>query len=309
MSEVISVPCNFCNSTEFKEYDREGSWTIVKCSNCGFIYTNPQPSPESLPNYYSEDYFKDKRHKSKFYNEDGTQKNEVANYTNRITDIETHSDERGKILEIGSARGGFLKTMKERGWSVQGVEISADAAAIANQNGVETFVGTFMGYDSEVKADAICMYQTLEHLPNPKEILNKAKTVLNNHGLLIIEVPNIECFEMKYSKERKHLSYDLPRHLNHFSPSFLKKELEKIGFEILEVELYPPKNLIRLLQLISRKKSPAKVESQSTENKPMSPPKLSKKQIGKVGKLIQFSSRLFPGWRFTIIARKKGNGS
>ncbi len=310
MSKVVTVTCNFCGSGDYKEYDSEGQWHIVKCSSCGFIYTNPQPHPSTLHEYYSEDYFKDERHRSSFYNEDGSIRENEPIYINRIEDVESFITERGRILEIGSARGAFLLALKNRGWIVNGVEISADAAQIANGKHLETFNGVYTDYQPIEKFKVICMYQTLEHVPDPKEILTKAYEDLLEEGVLIVEVPNIECVEMKYSSNRKHLSYDLPRHLNHFSPDFLSEELEKIGFTIVDINYYPPKFILKLISLKSKfekKKTPRVQKEEGTSN----PAQVSSNEIpllqknnSRKNRILNRISKLFPGWRFTIIVRK-----
>lgn len=307
--DLKHTACPFCDSSQTKIYDQEGDWKIEQCKNCNFIYTNPQPTPESLPNYYQEDYFKDKRHKSKFYNEDGSIKTQVESYANRIVDIENHVHKRGRLLEVGSERGGFLQVMKTRGWEVEGVEISADASAIANDAGIETFNGILNDFTPKQQFDSICMYQTLEHVPDPKQTIAKAYELLNANGTFVVEVPNIKCFEQKFSKKRKHLSYDLPRHLNHFAPEYLAKEFSKIGFQTVLIELYPPKTLIKVINWMNRVKRKSKPENEIKSDNKISNVEiqeipLAKKTINLKTKIIAQLSKLFPGWRFTIIGIK-----
>lgn len=303
-----TINCSFCGSPDHSLHYQEDEWKVVKCSNCGFVYTNPQPTPEALPYYYTEDYFKDKRHKSKFYNEDGSQKIIIEDYSNRIIDIENNVNSRGRLLEIGSARGGFLSVMRDRGWTVEGVEISSDAAELAQQKGIETYVGIFDNFEPKQLFDAICLYQTLEHVHNPKGVLNKAFELLNPDGVLVVEVPNVKCFEFNYSKERKHLSYDLPRHLSHFDPKLLKQELEKMGFVNVHYELYPPKNLLRILHFINARKGKHKTEENTSKaaksETNLAEIPLMKRPLTSKGKLVTKYSGIFPGWRFTIYAHK-----
>lgn len=307
--DLKHIACPFCESSQTKIYDQEGEWEIERCKNCNFIFTNPQPTPESLPNYYQEDYFKDKRHKSKFYNEDGSIKTQVESYANRIVDIENHVHKRGRLLEVGSERGGFLQVMKTRGWEVEGVEISTDASAIANDAGIETFNGILSDFTPKQQFDSICMYQTLEHVPDPKQTIAKAYELLNANGTFVVEVPNIKCFEQKFSKKRKHLSYDLPRHLNHFAPEYLAKEFSKIGFQTVLIELYPPKTLIKVINWMNRVKRKSKPENEIKSDNKISNVEiqeipLAKKTINLKTKIIAQLSKLFPGWRFTIIGIK-----
>lgn len=307
---IENINCPFCESENAKLYDQEGRWKIVRCKSCGFIYTNPRPTPESLPGYYEESYFKDKRHYSKFYNSDGTRKTVGERYDNRVADVENYASERGRLLEIGSARGAFLQVMKSRGWEVEGVEISRDAAILANESGIKTHEGVFSDYAAEAPFDVICMYQTLEHVPDPKQVITKAFSGLNPGGLFIVEVPNINCTELKVSKERRHLSYDLPRHLNHFSPAFLAKEMEKAGFEIVEIDHYPPKFLLKLISigtsLFSKRSSGIDGVIKNGNNKQVLPTyPLKRKNRSIKNRLVQSVSRILPGWRFTITAKKK----
>ena len=302
--------CPFCSSEKLKKFDTEGEWKIDQCQSCDFIFTNPQPTIESLASFYEEDYFKDERHISKFYNEDGTMKTAIESYENRIIDIEGLREKRGRLLEIGSERGGFLNVMKQRGWDVEGVEISKDAGDLALKNGIKTFIGVFNDFEADNNFDSICMYQTLEHVPDPKEIIEKAFNILNEKGTFVVEVPNVKCFEQKYSKKRRQLSYDLPRHLNHFSPDFLKNEFLKAGFQKVVIDLYPPQNLVRLITWLSKmKKAQSKEADQIAETKEQeikirSSRPMAVRHVNFKTKLISTISKLFPGWRFTITGIK-----
>jgi 2-polyprenyl-3-methyl-5-hydroxy-6-metoxy-1,4-benzoquinol methylase len=302
-----TIACPFCNSKNYSPFDSLDGFSIVKCNECKFVYTNPRPYISDLGNYYSEEYYLDERHKKKYYNEDGSLKNEESDSEAGITQIENYVDKRGRILEIGAARGSFLKELKKRGWETYGVEISESACKIAReQNGIDMFCGSFKEYDSSLLFDVICMYQTLEHLPDPKFVLEKAFEKLKPGGLLVISVPNLRSFDVQINKTRKRLSYDLPRHLNHFDHAFLKKELVKLGFHILETDLYYPKFIFTLIDKISPKRSSVENSTaQPTEqNNNTGYPELYRYQTTWKGKLLKSISKLFPGWKFTIVAKK-----
>ena len=51
--------------------------------------------------------------------------------------------ERRRLLDIGSGPGFFLKTAKERGWRVLGIEPSRQAATHARDLGIEVVEGFF----------------------------------------------------------------------------------------------------------------------------------------------------------------------
>lgn len=304
----IAVKCSFCGSSKRTLYFKKEIWNVVMCSDCGYIYTNPRVKEELISEYYDFDYFKDERHSSKFF--ENSKIKTTNTYINRFEDIENYVEKRGRFLEIGAAFGEFCRAMRERGWAVDGVEISKDAASIASEvNGIDLYCGTFEEYDCMHKYDAIAMYQTLEHVYNPKEVLYKSFDLLNAGGVLVIEVPNVHAFDMKISRERKRLSLDLPRHVSHFHPRFLKRELEKIGFHVEYIDLYYPGFVIFATRLLYRfkaylrSKKPLKSEIINDEKHNNSIP-MAKKPLNLKISVLKVISKFLPGWRFTIIARK-----
>jgi 2-polyprenyl-3-methyl-5-hydroxy-6-metoxy-1,4-benzoquinol methylase len=303
--EFELVVCGFCGNNHYDNYESLEDWNIVKCKGCGFHYTNPRPKLSVLDKYYDSKYFKDVRHSKKFHNSDGTIRKTTESYFNRIETIESNIEKRGRLLEIGAARGGFLNVMKDRGWHVDGVEISKDAVGLAKEiYGIDLFLGIYQDFQPKEKFDVICMYQTLEHVPDPKQILEKSYRLLNEGGLLIVEVPNIKGFDIKKDKDRRYLVYDLPRHLNHFSPKFLVNQMTNMGYEILEVDRYYPQFV---LDLINRKKSIKDnvVEDEKSEisMKKNDLPLLKNNKSWKL-RLVDKFSVIYPGWRFTVIAKK-----
>ncbi|HPW65851.1 MAG TPA: methyltransferase domain-containing protein [Salinivirgaceae bacterium] len=298
--------CLYCNSDKIKKFYSQSNWTVYKCKSCGFIFTNPFPKKEIIHRYYDYDYFKDERHVNKFFNTDGSLKYENINYNNRVVDIENEFEKRGYLLEIGAAHGEFLNVMQQRGWSVKGVEISEAACKIAKDKyNIDLFNGNFLDYDCEEKFDVICMYQTLEHVHDFFEHLLKAKEMLNKEGIIVVEVPNVYAFDMMISKKRRWYSYDLPRHLNHFYPVFLKKVANRLSLDIISLDTYYPNFIIKLYEIkkkLSNNKN-TNIKTLSQDNyKNMD---LERKHITTKGKILKKFLTLLPGWRFTIIMQTK----
>jgi len=67
------VNCDLCGSDNHEQIlvgrdllcGTEGEWPVVRCRECGLIFTNPRPTPDSLALVYPESYgpFKPKRRK------------------------------------------------------------------------------------------------------------------------------------------------------------------------------------------------------------------------------------------------------
>lgn len=308
-----NIACAFCNGEDNKPFDKSQGWTIVECTKCGFKFTNPRPTAEELPKFYDRDYYLDEEIFGESYQEDGGAESDFI-YPKRITELENWFSERGKVLELGAARGGYVNALAKRGWKAQGIDISEYAVGFGRKRyGVDLIAGTLESVDFQDTFDAIVMYQVLEHVPSPKKILEESYGLLNENGIIVIEVPNLESFDMKINKKRKMYSYDLPRHLSHFSPGFLQSELEKLGFSILDIDLFHPKAVLKAAGYFARmktgNKTPAEVQEpakNSSESVAKDLP-MQKKAENWKHKLINSVSTIMPGWRFTIVARKGGN--
>ena len=309
--DLESVNCSFCGSPDNSTYDSVGEWDIVKCDHCGFCFTNPRPTVESLPSFYDLSYFKDYDvNRFGFSNEDGSQ--ELASgtdYHQRIADIESWVNNRGRLLEVGAALGEFLSVMRRRGWKVNGVEVSRDAVEVAKKDrGVDIFCGTLEEFETTETFDVVCMYHSLEHTPNPAYVIDRAYELLTPGGIIVIEVPNLEGFDARINRERKLLSYDLPRHLSHFTPTILSEKLAMKGFKVLGIDLYYPDFILRLAEARIARRQSGGVDRSADRNGDASQPDrelpMARNRMGWKTHLLKWVSELFPGWRFTIVARK-----
>ena len=96
----------------------------------------------------------------------------------------------GRLLELGTAAGALLEAARERGWSVQGVEFSAAAAAEAARHGVPVVVGGLA--DAALPAasfDVAFAGDVLEHVPDPAAVLRELARVLAPGGALVLRGP------------------------------------------------------------------------------------------------------------------------
>jgi SAM-dependent methyltransferase len=168
--------------------------------------------------------------KKKYIN---SEKEIVERYFEALKDIEKIKQP-GKVLEIGSATGFFLKAAQMRGWKVYGVEICKAGVDYARREfAIETFLGTLeeAGFPSKF-FDLIVMYHTLEHLADPSCVLRETNRVLKDDGIINISVPNMSCYQ-GVIRGKKWGAFELPAHLYCFSPRTLQKIVEKAGFTII----------------------------------------------------------------------------
>jgi 2-polyprenyl-3-methyl-5-hydroxy-6-metoxy-1,4-benzoquinol methylase len=187
---------------------------------------------------YSKDYF----HKGymKFYSDEKEttfQSNESYSY--RLSLIEKYK-KGGRLLDIGCAAGGFIKTVQGKGWEVFGVELSRYAAESGIKNHeLNIFTGTLEeAHFHDSHFDVVSAGDVLEHVPDPASFLGEIKRILKPDGIVYIAVPNFQSFHyhtMSFIAKFNNKNYFvLPHHLYHFSPATLSRLLEITGFEIVE---------------------------------------------------------------------------
>jgi 2-polyprenyl-3-methyl-5-hydroxy-6-metoxy-1,4-benzoquinol methylase len=299
------VACALCHADDPRAVYRQDEWLVVRCRGCGHCYTDPRPTPQRLASYYNRDYFDDP---SLFPD----QQFALAVAPRRAMDVESYVQRRGSLLEIGAGHGAFLASMQRRGWEVHGIDFAPAAVEQARRRyQLALFCGAPEDYQPSGLFDAICLFQCLEHLPDPVHVLRYCRAWLVRGGVLVIEVPHADSVDMKFSADRTRLSYDLPRHLHHFTPAILQRLLVREGFDVLDTECQLPALAVRHATAgrPGRPEPPqAAHHSHGTvppNEGPASPIPLLRKATHWKARLERFVSRLLPGWRFTVVSRKR----
>ena len=101
------------------------------------------------------------------------------------------------ILEIGSGSGEFIaRAQAEKRLKVQGIEANVEVASCAQRLGlpVESIELRETALRSPGYYDAVCAFQVLEHVSNPKEFLESCCKLLKCGGRLLVGLPNAESF-------------------------------------------------------------------------------------------------------------------
>lgn len=242
MNRIHYQFCPVCNAAtisnvlQVKDYTVSGeSFAISECSSCSFRFTQDVPDAASIAPYYnSEDYISHTNTATglinRLYhfvrNRTIVQKRKLIE---KSTGIKT-----GKLLDIGSGTGAFLREMKQHGWETTGLEPDADARAVAQKVYSIKLADTAQLYKLPPDHfDAITLWHVLEHVHDLSKYVEQIKTVLHQKGRLFIAVPNYTSLDASIYKEYW-AAYDVPRHLYHFSPRSMELLMEKHGLKVLQ---------------------------------------------------------------------------
>ena len=126
--------------------------------------------------------------------------------------------------------GSFLDVARKEKWDVYASEINKDAVKILNKK-IPILENPF----KKNYFDAISMWLTFEHLPQPNLILKKIYPSLKKGGKLLINVPNANSLVALILKQKCTI-FAGHTHVNHFSPDTLREILKKNKFKIKVME-------------------------------------------------------------------------
>ena len=206
-------------------------FAIVRCRHCGLLYTNPRPTPETIGRFYPSSY---RPHAPR-----GKRAIRLpSRFWSRI--LGRPSPERrgllpwkgtGRLLDFGCGGGSYLRRMTELGWRVAGVDVSPRAVqSIREESGLEIHLGTLPHPDLMPGSfDIITMWQSLEHVHRPLEVLRAAFELLSPGGRIVAAVPDSSSLAANNFGEHW-FGLDLPRHLTHFTRRTLTEMLQAAGF-------------------------------------------------------------------------------
>ena len=219
--------CLICGHTElvtaFEGFDRyldvRESFRILRCRFCGNGFTSPRPDRHEIGRYY-RDYGLHDLSFSPVY----------PGYHFR----KFLPKPPAKLLDIGCGAGRLLAGLKEMGYSVEGLDISREAADNARKAfGIHVHVGMIDELDlPEERYDAVTMSNYLEHVHDPLSTLKAVNRVMKYGGIAIAGSPNFRCITRRLLAEYWPALH-LPCHLIHFNPRGYTEVFKNSGFEVI----------------------------------------------------------------------------
>ncbi|WP_317130678.1 class I SAM-dependent methyltransferase [Echinicola soli] len=214
------------------------SFSICKCSNCHFLFTNPRPDESSISQYYeSKDYIS---HTDKSTNLVNFIYKQVRKITlqQKINWINKYTANQNRLLDYGCGTGHFLHFAQTRGWECIGYEPSEEAAALAKSKFNLTLYPKLQALNNEKKFDAITLFHVLEHIHDLEGTMRFLLNKLKKRGTLFLAVPNNSSFDAALYKE-DWAALDVPRHLYHFTKETMQRLATEFGLKIVAQEPMP----------------------------------------------------------------------
>lgn len=212
---------------------------ILLCEACRVYILHPVPGKEEIDLYYRSHYSKmgfnfpfiSPEGYMKLFYAGMRAKSQYCYITSR-----TSLPEQARVLELGCATGNLLHLFNKQGCKTLGVELGESSSRYASTRYGLTVLN--MDIDRALDQagegiDLVILSHTLEHLPNPGEILSKCAGILRELGVLFIELPNSYIGPPEGNRWEEFASILLNSdHMFNFSPGNLEILLGRSGFEV-----------------------------------------------------------------------------
>lgn len=208
--------------------ERNQEYSLLECTDCGVLRTDPFPKAEELQKIYENDYA------YSFHDAVAVEKGSRARSLLKYLVREAGTSD---IIEFGSGAGILLNEATKLGMGVLGIELSKNAG-----NALPFFLKNKLIHSSaenfleecEAISSTVVLSHTLEHFLKPDEVLQRIFLKMNYGESLVIVVPNRKnCLGKNRNKFWGY--WQVPVHTYHFDRESLEALVKSVGFIPIKV--------------------------------------------------------------------------
>ena len=227
IEDFQSIECDFCKSKNIEIKNRNSESNLYKCKKCNSLFRKYflPVSTDYSSKYFIEDY---KNQYGKTYEEDEENLKRLAK--SRLETIKNIKPT-GKILDLGSAMGFFLKEASLNGYETEGIEISQYAANYCVKNlNLNVYNVSLLDFEyKENEYDIITAWYVLEHICDFEKLLKNILFSLKDDGIFAFAMPNGNGISGRFNKN--YFKIVPPDHAFETNPKALDKFLKKYSLK------------------------------------------------------------------------------
>ena len=194
---------------------------LSKCSNCGFIQCTDGTDVIHFYEDLVDEEYENTRAQRKLQEQ-------------RIMKLIQKEKPSGKHLDIGAGSGIMVEAAIEMGYDSVGVEPSKWLQQTATEKGLPIKLGIFPMEGLDDKYDVITLVDVIEHVNNPKQLMQDIQKALAPDGLLVVITPDVDSFLAKTLKWKwwhfriAHIGYFNAKTLQHIADESNLKTIKSL---------------------------------------------------------------------------------
>jgi SAM-dependent methyltransferase len=245
--KMVNQPCAICEKNDFdvlyhpnfnpnlidekifsaRRLPDKIHYQIVKCRKCNLIYSNPILPYEKIEKLYKKSCVTYEKHHD----------NLKKTYGYYLRELEKYQNKKDRLLDVGCGNGFFLETALDQGYKkVFGVEPGKLSVAKARKDIKKNIIVNIFRPDlfKPNFFDAVCCFQTFDHIPDPNSFLKEVYRILKKGGLILFLNHDAQSWNMQLLGERSPI-IDI-EHTYLYDKKTIVKILKKFGFKVLEAK-------------------------------------------------------------------------
>jgi ubiquinone/menaquinone biosynthesis C-methylase UbiE len=206
---------------------------LVSCKGCTLVYLSPRIKSniilESYASVSDSVFFKQNPFRIKTFK---------RNLLAIIKKFKINQEHSTKVLDIGCAGGAFPKAAHDLGLDPVGIEPSKWLCEEGQRRyGLDLKAGILQDYEfPDGSFNLITMWDVIEHVTNPSEVLLEIHRILDKDGYLLVNYPNHASIARRLFGKK--WPFFLSVHLYYFTPKTITLMLKQCGFEVIESKPY-----------------------------------------------------------------------
>lgn len=229
-------PCSVCASDMAQQVFTLDEFDVSRCRRCSHLFVSNGLAEGALSAAYGHDYYDAGGAADAVGYQDYLRDAELRTrgFRERLKQIETLFGKRGRLLDYGCAVGLFVRVATESGWAATGYERSEWAAQYGREHfGLDIVLGDGRNSPAfESRFDVVTMWDVVEHLEHPRDVIQSISKWLRPGGLLALNTVNSSSAGARLAgRHWRHLAP--PHHLQYFSRASLRRLLNDSGFDVL----------------------------------------------------------------------------
>lgn len=183
--------CPICDSDKGQILVSVYEYDYYECDECGHVYLNTLIDEDNVKELYIGTENKKLQH-NVYLSEDLFDKRLEQIAAPKVQWVLDEIKTNGMWIDIGCGTGEILYSAKKIGYDVRGIDSDEKEIEFAKSKGLNVFcdyVTTENANDYISDGDVISLFNVLEHLENPKELIKNISDNIEAGTYVVIEVP------------------------------------------------------------------------------------------------------------------------
>lgn len=232
-NQLASPACKLCGAATVDLMERNG-FRIVQCGECGFMFALVPQGYDAASIYKNDVYFAAGCEYG-IADYDQWRRSLAHFYIPRLDRIRAFQQP-ARLLDIGCASGYLMKAAQERGWRVDGIELSpAMRRRAAELTRAPIYESIEQVLENGRRFECVTMFEVIEHLSDPVGTLAQVAELVVPGGLLALSTPNCERPGAAAGLPIN-IWFLPPEHISYFGIGTVRQCIERAGFETLALE-------------------------------------------------------------------------